>query len=320
MAYAYFDFQSRYGGEYEEAAPYHTSEQDVNVNIHAPSSTTLPLHNPGIELPTFTADTDSPPTFRSSTASLTELNSENNGNSDWSRVASPLVPPIHDPSEYQYELTYRQCLSHDFARSLNVPLWTPSKVSVGDVGYLERPSGQFIRLFNAFKPHISSQGRLDIPGLGNGSIVNKISHRESVMKRGINAFTNAMQRVTNSPKHGVQQTVTFSITSGRCAYLYTEEPSYYYLKGSPVYKQWFRSHWEEILLIYGKDHCLQKEDLILIIECLNAKNFAILVNHDYSDQEAHFNISPVLGKGQDWGVFTSPTSTGEEASYRTKVS
>ena len=37
------------------------------------------------------------------------------------------------------------------SRPLNI-VWTPSPIQIGDVGYHKRPSGSFVKLFNAFDP------------------------------------------------------------------------------------------------------------------------------------------------------------------------
>jgi abelson tyrosine-protein kinase 1 len=42
---------------------------------------------------------------------------------------------------------------HTYVVSLvTIPLWDPSPVEVGAVGYLSKPQGHFVTLFNAFTP------------------------------------------------------------------------------------------------------------------------------------------------------------------------
>ena len=41
-----------------------------------------------------------------------------------------------------------------------LPLWSPSTVKIGSVGYLRKPEGGFVTLFNAFDPPTSSDGVL----------------------------------------------------------------------------------------------------------------------------------------------------------------
>ena len=39
-----------------------------------------------------------------------------------------------------------------------LPLWDPSPIVLGAVGYLSKPRGRFITLFNAFSPEKSNDG------------------------------------------------------------------------------------------------------------------------------------------------------------------
>lgn len=45
------------------------------------------------------------------------------------------------------------------AFSVTLPLWDPSPVEVGAVGFLSKPCGTFVTLFNSFDPPKSSGGR-----------------------------------------------------------------------------------------------------------------------------------------------------------------
>jgi abelson tyrosine-protein kinase 1 len=53
-----------------------------------------------------------------------------------------------------------------------LPLWSPCGVSLGDVGFLEKPAGSFRTLFNAFNPEATSQGLMkNLPRLqGYGDV------------------------------------------------------------------------------------------------------------------------------------------------------
>ena len=43
---------------------------------------------------------------------------------------------------------------------MTLPLWSPSSVAIGSVGYLRKPEGEFFTLFNAFDPPQTSNGVL----------------------------------------------------------------------------------------------------------------------------------------------------------------
>lgn len=53
-----------------------------------------------------------------------------------------------------------------------LPLWTPSHILIGAVGYHSKPSGEFVTLLNAFHPIESSAGKAkDMPSLyGYGDV------------------------------------------------------------------------------------------------------------------------------------------------------
>lgn len=117
----YFDIPSTYDGQYKTSIvttiPHLASHEDLEViKIYPPSSTSLPLPDTGIGLPGLPKIPPSmtpPSMITSSAVSLTEVESDHNEHSEWASVDSPLP----DPAEYEYELTYRLCLSHEFPRS-----------------------------------------------------------------------------------------------------------------------------------------------------------------------------------------------------------
>ncbi|KAG6900061.1 hypothetical protein C0993_003547 [Termitomyces sp. T159_Od127] len=95
-----------------------------------------------------------------------------------------------EPYEDQFELTYRMCLSHEFPRQLNFPLWTPGDVQLGDIGFLSR-GGQFIRLFNSINPQRSSRGRMNIPGVESVSIAIR-QQKDNFVRKSFKAISKLM--------------------------------------------------------------------------------------------------------------------------------
>jgi abelson tyrosine-protein kinase 1 len=107
-------------------------------------------------------------------------------------------PPTNERiAEMRNERRYRMLLSHDFHPSckhslsmkmdygfdgwfvVTLPLWTPSPVSIGAVGYLSKPSGTFVTLFDAFDPIHSSGGIVNVmPSLYGYGNVARGSHRQ----------------------------------------------------------------------------------------------------------------------------------------------
>jgi abelson tyrosine-protein kinase 1 len=83
-----------------------------------------------------------------------------------------------------------------------LPLWTPSPISLGAVGYLEKPSGSFITLFNSFNPAESSKGTIaDLPSLDAYGRIGRGEQRQdkrSAARRGIDALAGFLTFKTHS--------------------------------------------------------------------------------------------------------------------------
>ena len=57
---------------------------------------------------------------------------------------------------------------------------------------------------------------------------------------------------------------SFSLRAGhKCAHMYTESAEYQYMKMLTTPKAWFKANIDATLQIYGRDHNIQKEDLLL---------------------------------------------------------
>lgn len=72
---------------------------------------------------------------------------------------------------------------------VTLPLWAPSYVALGAVGYHSKPSGTFITLFNSLKPIESSNGvAKEIPslyGYGKVSQGNQRLDKRNIAQRGL---------------------------------------------------------------------------------------------------------------------------------------
>ena len=57
---------------------------------------------------------------------------------------------------------------------------------------------------------------------------------------------------------------SFLLRAGhKCAHMYTESAEYQYMKMLTTPKAWFKANIDATLKIYGRDHNIQKEDLLL---------------------------------------------------------
>ena len=73
---------------------------------------------------------------------------------------------------------------------MTLPLWDPSPVALGSVGYLLKPEGKFVTLFNAFDPPKSSDNRAKgMPSLyGYGRLTQASQRQDRRAARGLAAM------------------------------------------------------------------------------------------------------------------------------------
>ena len=75
---------------------------------------------------------------------------------------------------------------------MTLPLWSPSIVAIGSVGYLRKPEGEFVTLFNAFDPPQTSNGVLrgmaNFHGYGKVSQGSQRKDNRNRAQRGLNVL------------------------------------------------------------------------------------------------------------------------------------
>jgi hypothetical protein len=75
---------------------------------------------------------------------------------------------------------------------VTLPLWDPSPVEVGAVGYLSKPQGRFITLFNALRPdkaiNLGIQSLPSIHGYGPTQVETHRQDRRTVTQKSLDAF------------------------------------------------------------------------------------------------------------------------------------
>ncbi|KDQ11798.1 hypothetical protein BOTBODRAFT_35049 [Botryobasidium botryosum FD-172 SS1] len=222
---------------------------------------------------------------------------------DWERV-----------TERFNERIYRLRLQHEHHPSLKLPLWQPSEVKLGAVGYLQKPHGRFVTLFNAFEPGASSDGRLDLPsihGYGLCEVDSFQQNKRNAAQRGLDwAAARASSLIFHSHSDGVfrrnvLRRYAFPLRHGRkSAHIVVETSIYHYMRTSDAAKHWFTAAIETILKTYGPEHGIHKEDVVLIIGKLDAPAYGLFVNHAHPDSELHFNVFSERREGEDWGAWS----------------
>ncbi|KAJ6500147.1 hypothetical protein C8R47DRAFT_284025 [Mycena vitilis] len=229
-------------------------------------------------------------------------------------------PPVDDRmAELRNERRYRLLLSHEFHPSLTLPLWSPSPVSLGAVGYLSKPSGAFVTIFNCFTPEKSAKGLLkslpSVHGYGQVTTGSQRQDKRNAAQRGLDAIAGLLTFKSTKNEGPIAQSVSrrysFPLRTGhKAAYVCTETTMYRYVESLDAPKKWFKSNVDSIIETYGPVHHIQKEDLFLVIGTLSAPDYALFVSHKHPDGQAHFNVFSSTKSGHPWGTFT--TDTGSE--------
>ncbi|KAJ7438285.1 hypothetical protein B0H11DRAFT_591673 [Mycena galericulata] len=229
---------------------------------------------------------------------------------DFGGYESPM-PADERIAEIRNERRYRLLLVHDFHPSLTLPLWNPIPISVGAVGFLDKPSGSFVTLFNCFYPDKAANGDSGLPsvyGYGRVSQGNQRQDKRTATQRGFDAIAGLLTFKKND--HPISQSVSrrysYPLRSGhKSAYLCTETTMYRYIENLDAPKKWFKANVDSIMNQYGTLHQIQKEDLRLVIGTLSAPDYALFVSHNHPDGQVHFNVFSAPKSGQPWGTFTT---------------
>ncbi|TFK36539.1 hypothetical protein BDQ12DRAFT_755204 [Crucibulum laeve] len=300
-------------------------EQPFSSQVH----TALECTEDGPQIPSFSAElpcreeTDTSevirmpePVFYTPSLSSSWASSSIFSHSQWEEdymgfgVYDPVNISETKASDAKDERVYRLLVDRkDYHSSLCLPLWSPVPVKLGAVGYLSKPCGTFVTLFNAFKPHKSSRGLTgDMPSVAGYGIVYKGSQKQdkrNAARRGLDAVAGLLT-FRNRGDIAISRRYSFPLCSGRkAAYICVETTEYQFLKKLEAPKMWFKANMDSILKIYGSQHGLQKEDLLFVIGALQTPNYGLFVSHNHPDSQAHFNVYSSTKKGEPWGTFTT---------------
>ncbi|EKM52507.1 uncharacterized protein PHACADRAFT_211755 [Phanerochaete carnosa HHB-10118-sp] len=268
-----------------------------------PSSHSVPGHVPPSGPPTIYAPTPS----RQSSQPLSSSDGDSAHLLDMMNSPSP-EPADPRVVEMRNERRYRMILQHEFHPSLSLPLWSPSPVKVGAVGYHQKPEGAFVTLFDAFRPLDTSGGRtVGMPSLAGYGYVTVSEQKTEKRNPAQRAFDHIHGIVS---RKGVSRRYASPLRTGhKTAHLFAESTLYRYVADPDLSapRKWFHANVEQILEIYGTEHALQKEDLMLVIGTLDAADYALFVSHNHPDGEVDLEVFAKAIPGEAWGKFTTTT-------------
>ncbi|GJE89108.1 hypothetical protein PsYK624_052000 [Phanerochaete sordida] len=283
----------------------------------APSKTEPAPHSePGHAHPS------APPTITHSRAPTLPPSSSDNDSICLADMIGRTTPEPADPHtvEARNERKYRMILQHEFHPSLSLPLWSPSPVKVGAVGYHQKPEGAFVTLFDAFRPLETSGGRTrgmpSLAGYGNVHITSQRIEKRNTAQRALDTISQIMGRRNVSRKY------TYPLRTGhKAAHLFTESATYQYVADPDLAapRKWFQANVEQVLSIYGTEHEVQREDLMLVIGTLDAEEYALFVSHSHPDGEVDFSVFAKPLPGEPWGQFATTTDLSDSTGPQYRV-
>ncbi|KAG1850073.1 kinase-like domain-containing protein [Suillus tomentosus] len=232
----------------------------------------------------------------------------------------PSLPMDEQLTERKNELRFRSLAqsSHDFHHSLTLPLWSPSHVELGAVGYLSAPKGEFITLFNAMKPHKTTGSKVtNIPSLagyleGPIRVGKKPDSLRTMTQRGLELISGLLTFPLidrdGSYSERISRRHPFPLRAGhKAAFIYAESTMYRFIEDLAAPKDWFKANVNTIVKEYAPYHPIQKEDVILVFGTLSAPEYALFVSHSHPNGQAHFNVFSDRQSGRPWGTFTTDT-------------
>ncbi|KAG1897189.1 uncharacterized protein F5891DRAFT_1243087 [Suillus fuscotomentosus] len=232
----------------------------------------------------------------------------------------PSLPMDEQLAERKNELRFRSLAqsSHDFHHSLTLPLWSPSHVELGAVGYLSAPKGEFITLFNAMKPQQTAGSKVtNIPSLGGYlegpiRIGKKSDSIRTMTQRGLELISGLLTFPLidrdGSYSERISRRHPFPLRAGhKAAFIYAESTMYRFIEDLAAPKDWFKANVNTIVKEYAPYHPIQKEDVILVFGTLSAPEYALFVSHSHPNGQAHFNVFSDRQSGRPWGTFTTDT-------------
>ncbi|OSD02529.1 hypothetical protein PYCCODRAFT_1444958 [Trametes coccinea BRFM310] len=223
--------------------------------------------------------------------------------------------PAEESHDSESEEQYRTQLQHEFHDSLTLPLWTPSPVPLGAVGYHSiAQGGKFVVLFNSQDPAKSSGSLVQsVPPISAYGIVRKDNRRHvarNTMKDTFGALfskTNVppLQRIGNH-----WRSRSFPLRAGhKAAHLITSSTSYDFFENLDTPKKWLKGNAANIVTMYGDQHRISREQLSLVIGTLSAENYALFVSQEHRTGKVQFNLTAASQLGHPWGAFTLTQSS-----------
>ncbi|OCF54632.1 TKL/TKL-CCIN protein kinase [Kwoniella mangroviensis CBS 10435] len=209
------------------------------------------------------------------------------------------------------ERHYRHYLSHGFDDRLSIALWFPSPVPLGSIGYIRH--GQFVHLMDAHIPPVGVRTLPPMPYLDEFSSLH--TTRVAVNPRGttekgldmVAALTNFIKPTGESSQKAVSRRIPFSLKPGmKQAALIVEDGTFEIYKSLAEARSYLTANIHWILQEFGDQHHITKEDVIIVVGTLTARNYAMVISNFTPRTTLTFNVhaSSYRTDGEPWGTWT----------------
>lgn len=145
---------------------------------------------------------------------------------------------------------------------VTLALWTPSRIKLGSVGYLSKPEGAFVTLFDAFKSFDTSDGRIE--PIGSVKTGAQKSDKRNVAQRGMDILQSLLPSRSHQPPTAIGRRYSSPLRAGhKTAHLFTEVTAYHYMDTLDAPRHWFKANVDAILKEFADEHRIGREDLCL---------------------------------------------------------
>ncbi|WVQ86131.1 hypothetical protein IAT38_008299 [Cryptococcus sp. DSM 104549] len=208
------------------------------------------------------------------------------------------------------EKHYRHYLQHDYDDRLTVPLWWPSRVALGSVGYIR--AGRFVQLLDAHVPPIGTYELPPMPYLDEFSSLQ--IRRTAVNPRGpsevgrdvMAAVTTFFKSSGETSQKAISRRLPFPLKPGmKQAALIVEDGQFEIYKSMAEARAYLTANISWILRTFGEEHKIVKEDVIIVVGALTAVNFAMFISNFAPRTSFTFNVHAASSRasGESWGTW-----------------
>ncbi|WWC65266.1 uncharacterized protein I303_107883 [Kwoniella dejecticola CBS 10117] len=209
------------------------------------------------------------------------------------------------------ERHYRHYLSHGFDDRLSIALWFPSAVPLGSVGYIRH--GQFVHLMDAHLPPIGVKELPPMPYLDEFSSLHTTSipvNTRGTAEKGLDmvaALSNFIKPSGESSQKAVSRRIPFPLKPGmKQAALIVEDGTFEIYRSLAEARAYLTANIYWILQQFGDQHQINKEDVIIVVGTLTARNYAMIISSFAPRTTLSFNVhaSSYRVEGEPWGTWT----------------